>query len=412
MGLWNDGFLNLQKADMVSVAKKQDEAEGEAPVSAPAPPAHPPLPSVPPTKQDNNGSKPSQDPNLANPRLLVNRSCIYERRLPGDAYITAHVQRLQHGYYSCPAVSDKDFEHVDFLAVNFVFHSPNTLDHRFMAATIRASVHGNRKMSTPGQIQPRFIMHAPHLIYGAVSPETLQWNFGLAGSLGVSEFPVSASISPSGGVLGRYRRYEMMRIQGSARTLKSPHGQQYDIESGEIVWSLEENSLQRSGLPREFTFAMLIHKPRAESRIHFSLDIDPVIQSWYGSYPKCWLSLSRYQPVQRRPIDFRRDIGQRFETGSSSKKKRFNFATLESSFDEYVNMPGRRFTTGVSPSWLDGDEAVIDIKIRPTRMTTFSETIMNSIQMLSGGCPQLNLVGRPPGANLRITRQTNPQLPI
>lgn len=204
----------------------------------------------------------------------------------------------------------------------------------------------------------------------------------------------------------------MMRIQGSARTLKSPHGQQYDIESGEIVWSLEENSLQRSGLPREFTFAMLIHKPRAESRIHFSLDIDPVIQSWYGSYPKCWLSLSRYQPVQRRPIDFRRDIGQRFETGSSSKKKRFNFATLESSFDEYVNMPGRRFTTGVSPSWLDGDEAVIDIKIRPTRMTTFSETIMNSIQMLSGGCPQLNLVGRPPGANLRITRQTNPQLPI
>ena len=75
MGLWNDGFLNLQKADMVSVAKKQDEAEGEAPVSAPAPPAHPPLPSVPPTKQDSNGSKPSQDPNLANPRLLV--SAVY-----------------------------------------------------------------------------------------------------------------------------------------------------------------------------------------------------------------------------------------------------------------------------------------------------------------------------------------------
>lgn len=386
---------------MTAVAQTQNKA-GTAPVSAAAPPGPPPLPSVPPAKQDDNGSKPSQDSNLANPRLLINRSCIYERHLPGDAYITAHVQRLQHGYYSCHAVSDKDFEHVDFLAVNFVFHSPNTLAHRFMAATIRASVHGNRKMSTPGQTQPRFLMHAPHLIYGAVSPETLQWNFGLAGSLGVSEFPVSASLSPSGGVRGRYRRYEMMRIQGSARTLKSPHGRQFDVESGEIVWSLEENSLQRSGLPREFTFAMLIQKPRAESRIHFSLDIEPVIQSWYGNYPKWWLSLSWYQPVQRRPVDFRREIGQRFETGPSSKEKRFNFATLESSFDEFVNMPGRRFATGVSPSLLEREEAVIDIRVRPTPTTTFSETIMKSTQMSSEDFPGLNLVQGPPRANLRI----------
>ncbi|GAB1206928.1 hypothetical protein APSETT445_005631 [Aspergillus pseudonomiae] len=156
---------------------------------------------------------------------MVNRACIYERHLPGDAYVTAHVQRLQHGFYSSAAVSDQDLDHVDFLGINFVFHSPNTLTHRFKAATIRASLHSMRENSkTPTASQnlhayrsrnPRFLKHAPHLLYGAVSPETLQWNYSLAGSLGVAELPLMASISPSGGMNGRYRRYEMMRIQGS-----------------------------------------------------------------------------------------------------------------------------------------------------------------------------------------------------
>lgn len=220
-----------------------------------------------------------------------------------------------------------------------------------MAATIRASISGNRKLATSSQrpSQPRFLMHAPHLIYGAVSPETLQWRFGIAGSLGVSELPVSASLTPSGGMRGRYRRYEMMRIQGSARTLRSPLGRQFDVEAGEVVWSLEENALQKSGLPREFTFAMLVQKPRAESRVQFSLDIEPVVQSWYGRYPGWWLALPMYQPVQRRTVDLRQEIGQRFESGSSSSENgKFNFATLENSFEDYVNMPGRKFTSGVS----------------------------------------------------------------
>ncbi|RHZ43355.1 uncharacterized protein CDV56_101645 [Aspergillus thermomutatus] len=329
-------------------------------MNGPAPPA--PLPrdsGVPGNKQkklasSNAESQIPADPNLTNPRLLLNGACIYERRLPGDAYITAHVQRLQHGFYSSPAVSDKDYDHVDFLGINFVFHSPNTLAHRFKAATIRASVQGTRQVASsdhypngypPGN--PRFLMHAPHLIYGTVSPETLQWNYSLSGSLGVVDLPLMASLSPTGGINGRYRRYEMMRIQGSVRTLKSSRGRNFDIEAGEIVWSLEENSLQRSGLPREFTFAMLIQKPRADSRIVFSLDIEPTLQSWYGSYPDWWLSLPKYQPVSRRPVDFRSEVGQRFEPVAS--KKGFNFATLESSFDDYVNMPGKRFVSVISP---------------------------------------------------------------
>ncbi|GFF23739.1 hypothetical protein IFM61606_08927 [Aspergillus udagawae] len=344
-------------------------------MNGPAPPA--PLPrdlTIPGNKQkkletSNTGSQMPADPNLANPRLLLNGACIYERQLPGDAYITAHVQRLQHGFYSSPAVSDKDYDHVDFLGINFVFHSPNTLSHRFKAATIRASVQGTRHAASSGHYpngyppgNPRFLMHAPHLIYGAISPETLQWNYSLSGSLGVVDWPLMASLSPTGGINGRYRRYEMMRIQGSVRTLKSPRGRKFDIEAGEIVWSLEENSLQRSGLPREITFAMLIQKPRADSRIVFSLDIEPTLQSWYGSYPDWWLSLPKYQPLSRRLVDFRSEVGQRFEPVASMKG--FNFATLESSFDDYVSMPGKRFASVIPPDGgilQDDNDALQDI---------------------------------------------------
>lgn len=303
--------------------------------------------------QEEKSDKP-QDPNLANPHLLVNRSCIYERHLPGGAYITAHVQRLQHGFYSSRALSDKDFDHVDFLAIDFVFHCPNAQEHRFKSATIRVSVQGSRELASsahyphgypPGN--PRFLMHAPHLMHGVVSPETMQWTFSLAGSLGITDIPINASFTPSGNMRGTYKHYEMMKIQGSVRTLKSRRGREYDIEGGEVVWSLEENILQKSGLPKEFTFAMLIQKPLADSRITFSLDIDPIIQSWFGTYPQWLLSLPKYQPVQRNTVDFRREIGQHFEPATPGKG--FNFANLVSTFDEYAHMAGR-FSSTVSSS--------------------------------------------------------------
>ncbi|KAJ5622869.1 hypothetical protein N7490_011474 [Penicillium lividum] len=311
-----------------------------------------PTVSDPTNPGTDKAHKKARDPNMSDPRLFVNRPCVYERRLPGDAYITAHVQRLQHGFYSSPSVSDVDAEHVDFLAIGFVFHSPHTLSHRFKSATIRAAIRGSEERATsatyplgypPGN--PRFLMHAPHLIFGTVSPETMQWTFSLAGSLGISETPVSASLIPSRSVSKQFRRYEMMRIQGSARTLKSARGPQFDVEAGEIVWSLEENNLQRSGLPREFTFVMLIQKPTADSRINLTLDIEPVLKTWYGTYPKMLLSLSTYQPQARRSVNFRREIGQRFEPADAQRG--FNFAALESSFDHYIAMPGRKFTRSV-----------------------------------------------------------------
>jgi hypothetical protein len=137
----------------------------------------------------------------------------------------------------------------------------------------------------------------------------------------------------------------MMRIQGSARTLKSPRGPQFDVEAGEIVWSLEENNLQRFGLPREFTFVMLVQKPSADSQLTLTLEVEPVIQALVGSYPSWLLSFSQYQPLPRRGVNFNREVGQRFEP--TDEARGFNFAALESSFDEYIAMPGRKFSRQV-----------------------------------------------------------------
>ncbi|PKY06823.1 hypothetical protein P168DRAFT_325643 [Aspergillus campestris IBT 28561] len=375
------GFRDQDESQEASTPVKKNARLAMVTIERPSAPGHPPsrrtstdAPDKKPPPQPGPSRPPLAntevpiDPNLTNPRLHVNRACIYERHLPGDAYITAHVQRLQHGSYSSRAVSDKDFDNVDFLGISFVFHSPNTQNHRFKAATIRASVRSTRDKSSAispkpssqtlrgsrsRNNNPRFLRHAPHLLYGAVSPETLQWNYSLAGQIGFADLPLMASIMPSGGMNGRYRRYEMMRIQGSVRSLRSPRGRQYDVEAGEIVWSLEENTLQRSGLPREFTFAMLIQKPRADSRICFSLDIDPVLQCWFGNYPSWMLSLPSYRAVPRRPVDFRVESGQRFEPATSERG--FNFAQLESSFDDYVHMPGRKFASSISPDNLNDD---------------------------------------------------------
>ncbi|KAL5339678.1 hypothetical protein BJX70DRAFT_362853 [Aspergillus crustosus] len=295
------------------------------------------------------------DPNIADPRFNINRPCIYERRLPGNAYMTAYVQRLQHGYYSTPAVSDPAIDHAMFLAVSFVFHSPDTLNHRFKAATIRASLRSAPNNSSNSKARsshsprnrnshPRFLMHAPHLLYGAVSPETLQWSYSLSGSLGIAQLPLIASLSPAAGLNGRFRRYEMMRIQGSVRTLNNSPASQ-------IVWTLEENTLQRSGLPREFTFAVLIAEPDIKGHIHsrlqFELEIEPVLQSWFGSYPMWWLGLLRkYRATRRkRGVDYRSNVGQRFgpvDAHSREERRGFNFAKLVGGFEEYVSLSGRR----------------------------------------------------------------------
>jgi len=290
----------------------------------------------------------SDDPNVPKKRLQIHQRCLYERTLPGNAFISAHVNRLQHGYYHSSALHESVVDNVYFVSVHFVFHPHEPRSHRFKSARIQVCVGSHEDTSASvkdAQHRPhaRILKHAPVLMFGAVSPENLQWNFSLSSSLGVSQAPVSASLNPSGGIRGSYKVFHMMSIQGSVRSKKSPLGPDYDVQDAMAVWTLEENGLQKSGLPREFDFVMLIHKPDDVENLYMAVNVDADINAWYGSYPQWYTNLSRFMPNQDSTLDFRRDIGQQFLP--RDPERGFNFGSLPHSLDEYVIMPGTVYPT-------------------------------------------------------------------
>ena len=342
----------------------------------------------------------TRDPNAPDYRYQVNQKCVYERELPGGSYITAHIQRLQSGYYDSPVVHEDLIENVRFIALNFVFH-PSRRDYRFKSAEISVAIHHTsqdgltpldrvrnsiglddrsdhdhdhatqtdtvsnalvrskeylpprRRKTKPTTSRPKFIRHAPHLLFGSISPETLDWNFNVAGSIGVSQGPASAAFKPSYGTKGSYKVYEMMRIQGSVRTLRSWHGHEYDVEDGEIVWTLEENRLQKSGLPREFTFVMMLTKGSGgiepSDDITLDIDVHPKVSGPLGgTYPKAVTGLHRFQPFRKDPVDLDQEIGQVFEP--SIPGRGFNFASLATNFDDFVWLPGTTYSTTDNPN--------------------------------------------------------------
>ena len=238
---------------------------------------------------------------------------------------------------------------VYFMAIGFVFHPSDSLSHRFKSAIIRINI-DFADWTDPTITRPKIIKYAPHLIYGVVSQETLNWTFNLAGSLGISQGPANASISPSTQYTQSAVLSKMMKIQGSTRTTDT------GVEDGELVWSLEENPLQKSGLPREFTFVMLVQCPKGEEdNIDFRIDIEPVVNTWYGSYPSFWQQRRCYLPLYKAPLNFREKIGQRFfsstsgngTTGSADSSKQYNFADMEGDMDDLVQLPGNTYTIKV-----------------------------------------------------------------
>ena len=342
----------------------------------------------------------TRDPNAPDYRYQVNQKCIYERELPGGSYITAHLQRLQSGYYDSAVVHEDLIENVRFIAINFVFH-PSRKDYRFKSAEITVAIHHTAQdQLTPldkvrnsvgidprtshdhdhatqtdtvsnalvrstdflpaahpkikaNSCRPKFIRHAPHLLFGSISPETLDWNFNLAGSIGVSQGPVNAAFKPSYGTKGSYKIYEMMRIQGSVRTLRSWYGHEYDVEDGEVVWTLEENSLQKSGLPREFTFVMLLTKGSGgfepSDDVMLEVDIHPKVSGPLGgTYPKFVTGLHKFQPFLQERVNLDEEIGQVFEP--CIRGRGFNFANLATNFDDFVWLPGTTYSTTDNPN--------------------------------------------------------------
>jgi hypothetical protein len=296
-------------------------------------------------------SAPIKDVNVPKKRFQIHQRCLYERTLPGNAFVSAHINRLQHGFYESSSLHEETMDNVFFVSVHFVFHPHDPRSHRFKSADIKVCVHGdedypeqpeNRRYQPP-KSHPRILKHAPELMFGAVSPENLQWNFSLSSSLGVSQAPVTATLNPTGGMRGSYKVFHMMSVQGSIRSQRSPLGPEYDVEDAMAVWTLEENILQRSGLPREFDFVMLVHKPDEVKNVYLTVDVDAEVDSWFGAYPKWYTSLSKYMPTQDFTIDFNADIGQRFLPDQSGRG--FNFGSLPHPLDEYVTMPGTVYPT-------------------------------------------------------------------
>ncbi len=142
-----------------------------------------------------------------------------------------------------------------------------------------------------------------------------------------------------------------MKIQGSVRTLRSWYDHKYDIEDGEMIWTLEENRLQKSGLPREFTFVMLLTKGsggfEVSGDVRLEIDIRPKVSGRLGtSYPEFITNLHQYQPLLTGVLDLDQEIGQVFEP--QIKGKGFNFANIANSFDDFVYLPGTTYSTSDS----------------------------------------------------------------
>ncbi|KAL7780323.1 hypothetical protein CFE70_010345 [Pyrenophora teres f. teres 0-1] len=300
----------------------------------------------PPPKRSRAKPRP-KDPNVPRKRLQINQKCLYERRLPGKAYISAHVNRLQHGFYKSNALHEPVIDNLFFVSVHFVFHPHDPDAHRFKSAEIQVSVHGEDgdpdEKKKAGESHPRILKHAPELMFGAVSPENLQWNFSLSSSLGVSQAPVSATLNPKASMASSYKVFHMMSIQGSVRSKQSPLGPEYDAEDAKAVWTLNENVLQKSGLPREFDFVLLVQKPENCKNMYLSVDLNADVGAWYGTYPQWYTNLSKYMPTQDCTLNFNDDIGQRFLPCQPGRG--FNFANLMHTLDEYVMMPGTVYPT-------------------------------------------------------------------
>jgi hypothetical protein len=190
-------------------------------------------------------------------KFQINEQLLYEHEFHGKCYVSAHLQRLQHGVFADSNIHGKTALHVTFVAITFVFHPSISLSHRFMAASIEITARGEDNEPL------RFVKFAPHLAFGRISTETLKWNFQLSATLGVTKGPAALAITPTigqekGKILGT-----MMKIQGSTRSLQvSEHHNKRNHPDSKLVWSMEENEQQETGLPREFTFVFLVERPR------------------------------------------------------------------------------------------------------------------------------------------------------
>ncbi|TGO36979.1 hypothetical protein BHYA_0109g00150 [Botrytis hyacinthi] len=128
----------------------------------------------------------------------------------------------------------------------------------------------------------------------------------------------------------------MLKIQGSTRSAEG-------MQSSKLVWSLEENEQQCTGLPREFTFVFLVEQPVAKAPFSLQIGIKPVFSnslkatSFGTEITKKSGTLSdEFGQMVKVSLQSIVDLRGRF----SSSPYAFNFATMLGQFEDLVELPG------------------------------------------------------------------------
>jgi len=175
------------------------------------------------TKADPKASPqdtPTANLNGPNHRFQLNQDLLYENEFGGDTFVSAHLQRLQHGKRSIGAsqvvrvkassgtilildcvtgcftdtnIHNERTPHVTFAAITFTFHPSLSEEHRFKSAVIRITAQAK------GGSPIRFLKFAPHLAFGRISSTSLKWNFKLGATVGLSQGPAQATLKPEVG---------------------------------------------------------------------------------------------------------------------------------------------------------------------------------------------------------------------
>lgn len=285
----------------------------------------------------------------------VTQQLLYEQEYHGQAYVSAHLQRVQHGFFGDDLVHAKDPLYVTFVAVTFTFHPSLSISHRFESAVIEITARAEGKPL-------RFVKFAPHAAYGRISSENLKWNFKLGATVGVTQGPANLSVDGS-------REYEkdkvlgtMMKIQGSTRSQAGRNR----CPDTKLVWSMEENDQQMTGLPREFTFVFLLARPVATrasregaagghemkdaatsynffdpdttfSPFHISITVKPRIS---GIMP----DLTILEHAEESKVEG--EVGQMLKAAVGDAGY-YNFAQMPGNFEDLVELPGNSVSSVV-----------------------------------------------------------------
>ena len=352
-------------------------------------PARPYVAAPTPQKALPGVLKINQQENIDGPdhKFQVNEQLLFEHEFHGSCYVSAHLQRLQHGIFGDATIHGAGTMHVTFLAITFVFHPSISLSHRFQSAIIEVSARSENNEPL------RFVKFAPHMAYGRISIETMKWTFSLGATVGVTKGPVNVAVNPSiahekDKVLGT-----MMKIQGSTRSTPGlGHYRSNRIPDTKLVWSIEENDQQMTGLPREFTFVFLVARPlKAESvlkgkkhEIKHEKDTHAIDALTHSAAHKCLDHAATYTPMYIGihvkphisnivnglpcPGEYEEtlladEVGQRLAvehtqgTGgidTYAARGYYNFAKMPGNFEDLIELPGNAVTSVVSQTSTEG----------------------------------------------------------